>query len=112
MGGSGRWDSAGLPLGVAKELSSESLVFEKDVGGVSYCTCPSVPEVRMLEPIEERLNASSITCLSSELTFLASFWMYLVGLSCFRTLIRGISARSVPRDLDRRAEEGFCVLDR
>jgi hypothetical protein len=62
-------------FGVAIELPPESLVFEKDVGGVSYCDIswwPPVPDVRTLEPIDERLKASSIWWPSSVLTFLAS----------------------------------------
>jgi hypothetical protein len=98
------------------ELPPESLVFEKDVGGVSYCakSCrASVPVVRMLEPTDDRLNASSMTFPSSELTFLASLWMYFVGLSGFLSFRRDTAARALPRDLDCKAGAGWRqMLDR
>jgi hypothetical protein len=76
-------------------LAPEFLVFENDVGGVSYSETlllASVTAVLMLELIEDRLNASSITFSSSVLTFRASLWMYFVGLSGLRNHKRGLTA--------------------
>ena len=53
----------------------------------------------MLEPTDDRLKASSMTLPSSMLTFLASAWIYLVGLSGFRNLNRGISVLATALDL-------------
>lgn len=65
---------------------------EKEVGGVSYSKpawCISTVDVRTLEHIEDRLNASSMTFSSSVLILRASLLMYLLGLSGLRTLRRG-----------------------
>ena len=73
-------------------LPAESRVFEKDVGGVSYSETGNlrfVPAERTLEPIEDRLNASSMTFSSSVLTLRASLEMYLLGLTGLRTRRRG-----------------------
>jgi hypothetical protein len=48
----------------------------------------------MLDPIEERLKASSMCFSNSVLTLRASLWMYLLGLSGLRTRKRGIAGRA------------------
>lgn len=65
----------------------------------------------MLELMDERLNASSMTFPSSVLTLRASLWMYLLGLSGFRTRRRGTAVVVEALDLDRIAGDGWMVLD-